>query len=219
MKHRNRGGAPVSLLDKEPSMNNLNTLDTYAVRQLTTEKVLWTSPEFRYEVCEPISGHVVLTTQEPPLSWLLKLFRRDRRYRGHTPLDVSLMSGGQRQLRLTRGISILLSKIQIFDKRDALIAVLTQRFSPIHAHLELRDNNGKLLFTIRGDWADWDFKVLQGTETIATISKGKGEGLVSELFTTRDSYIVHVNEHVPTDSALRPFIAACAIAVDIACNE
>lgn len=192
----------------------------YFVNQIQKESLFWTSAAFDYEITDPESKAGLVRTREPKLSLLTKLCRMDRRYRGHTPFDLSLVAAdGAPIVSMKRGVSIMLSTIQIFDENRTPIGSLKQKFSPVHAKLEMFDPTGKLLFTIKGDWADWDFRVVGEDGDLATISKGSGESLLTEMLTTKDSYHLKIGEEVPAQSPLRRLIVASAIAVDIACNE
>ncbi|WMY72307.1 LURP-one-related family protein [Buttiauxella selenatireducens] len=194
--------------------------NNYLINQVQTEKVFWTSSAFLYEFIVPETKAKVMHTQEPKLSWLTKLFRIDRRYRGRTPFDLTIVTeDGRSIVSLRRGIAILVSKVQIFDAKNNLIGILKQRFSLLHAHLTMYAPDGKILFVIKGDWADWDFNIKDGEKSLATLSKGKGEGILTELFTTKDSYHLKIEDNIAVDSMLRELLIASAIAVDIACNE
>ena len=197
------------------------TRNSYFINQIQTESFFWTSAAFSYEISDPALKSVIMRTTEPKLGWFTKLCRIDRRYRGHTPFDVTIVAGnGDAIVNMKRGMAFLLSKVDIFDEKKNLIGVLKQKFSPIHAKLDMLDAGGTLLFQIKGDWADWDFKLVdpQGRQ-LATLSKGDGEGLLTELLTTKDSYHLSIDSELDPQSPLRRLFLASAIAVDIACNE
>ncbi len=200
-------------------MHNLFSANTYFVKQTLTRKLLWTSTAFSYDIFDPKSQQQVLSSQEPPLGLLTRLCRSDRRYRKYTPFDIALTSDGAPKLALRRGWTFMQSRVEIMDEQRTAVAVIKQNLTLVSASFEIETPAGEALFSIKGDWADWDFRILANGRQLATISKGDGEDLWTELTTSKDSYQVRFDPDLPADSLLRPLIVAAAIAVDIACNE
>ncbi|WP_109126551.1 phospholipid scramblase-related protein [Dyella sp. C11] len=203
------------------TMHSIFKNNRFHVKQLLKpKKLFWMSSAFAYDFHCGETGEIVMKTTEPPLGFLTKMCRIDRRYRRHTPFDITLVStDGRPQLRIKRGMSFLLSNIEVLDGNNQPIGVIKQSFSPITAKFEILGRSGQKLAAIQGDWADWDFRIKEGDREATFITKGKGEGILQELLSCRDSYTVQVNNEVAQDSPLRPFIVAAAICIDIACNE
>ncbi|MCI0152266.1 hypothetical protein KNO81_41430 [Paraburkholderia sediminicola] len=187
----------------------------YYVKQiLEVKKLVLLSPAFAYDFFDDQTEQVIMKTSEPPLGFFTKLCRMDKRYRGYTPFEITIITAaGNPVLRIKRGITLMHSKVELFNEHDQLIGILKQTFSPITAKFDLLDGTGSKLAAIKGDWADWDFRVTEGEREVASIVKTVDEGLLTALF--RDSFDVKVADHVPEDSPLRPLIVAAAICVDM----
>ena len=193
----------------------------FAVRQNQKDGIFLTAAALSYDVLEPAGQQSLLNTTEPKLNWYVKLCRIDRRYRGYTPFHLTFAkSDGAPVMSIKRGWaygSMYRPAIEIRDAGGTLIGTLKQAFSPIHARFDALDAHGKPLFSVKGDWADWDFKFLQGERQIAFLTKGSGERLLTELASTRDNYSLQINDDVP--APMRQLILAIAVAVDISRNE
>lgn len=192
----------------------------FFLKQNQRESLFWTSSAFSYDFAST-SQQSLLTTTEPKLNWFVKLCRMDRRYRGYTPFNLHFAKpDGTSVLSIKRGWAygaLLRPDIEIRDDRNVLIGRLGQEFSPVFARFKVVDEHGKALLSIKGDWADWDFKFFDGERQIAFLTKGDGEGLLTELASTRDNYVLQINDDVP--AAMRRLILAVTVAVDISRNE
>ena len=84
-----------------------------------------------YDIHDPESGEVVMECREEGLGFLTKMFRFSE-YKRMTPFDISIRTpDGQQLLRITRGISIFLSTVQVLDENDQYIGGFKQKFFSI----------------------------------------------------------------------------------------
>ena len=80
-----------------------------------------------YDIHDPASGEVIMECREEGLGFLTKLFRFSK-YKRMTPFDISIRTpDGQQLLRITRGISIFLSTVQVLDEKDQYIGGVKQK--------------------------------------------------------------------------------------------
>ena len=101
-----------------------------------------------YDIHDPQTGDLLMECREERLNFLTKLFRFTD-YKRMTPFDIQIRTpDGQQLIRITRGISLLLSSVSVFDENDQLIGGFKQKFFSIggafnavsYTHLTLPTN-------------------------------------------------------------------------------
>ncbi|MFT7642287.1 MAG: hypothetical protein ACI9G1_004044, partial [Pirellulaceae bacterium] len=84
-----------------------------------------------YDVLDPDSGEIVLTCREENLGFITKMFRFTD-YKRMTPFDVQIRTpSGEPVVRVKRGISMFLSKVDVLDESDSRIGGFKQKFFSI----------------------------------------------------------------------------------------
>jgi len=118
---------------------------------------------------------------------------------------------------LTRGFTFFWPTIKVLDENGTQVASIKHKLG-LKPKFELLDMSGNKMATIKGDWIAWDFNITDTNENkIGTISK-KFNGLVKELFTDADKYVVNIDPSV-TNEAQRIAIASTAAAIDMILKE
>jgi len=133
-----------------------------------------------------------------------------------TKLEVSDITDGV-ILQLTRPAKFLKSKVVVSDGTGKEIGRIVQQnmIGKIKFSLEAGD---RTLGSINAEnWRAWDFNIqdAQGTE-VARIQK-KWEGIVKNVFTTADNYVVNIPK--PLSDPLRSLVIAAALSVDTALKQ
>ena len=119
---------------------------------------------------------------------------------------------------IKRGWTFLMSRIEILDSEGSVIAHINQKFKLLKPTFSILDPNGNLIATITGDWKAWNFTIIDDNDSqIGTISK-KWAGILKEVFTTADKYIVSINPGIDSD-VKRIAIIATAITIDMVLKE
>lgn len=171
-----------------------------------------------YDILDPETGEEILHCREPNLGPFTKLLRFTD-YKRMTPFDVRVTTPeGAPVLQVTRGISILLSKVAVADASNKPMGGFQQKLFSIGGHFELQDPGGQPLCELAGKWTGWDFKFTRGTEQLARVTK-KWSGLGKELFTSADNYILEVSDRVPAGAPLRRLILASVLCIDMVLKE
>lgn len=171
-----------------------------------------------YDVFEPESGELLMECREPNLFWLTKLLRFSD-FKRMTPFDVQVHSAsGERIVRVMRGISLLLSKVEVRNANNELVGYFSQKLFSIGGRFDVFDKNDQLVCTLEGTWAAWDFYFKQGDTTLAHVTK-KWQGLGAELFTSADNYMLEINPEVESGSDLRLLIFAAVMCIDMVLKE
>lgn len=171
-----------------------------------------------YDVYDPESGNVLMECREPNLFWLTKVLRFTD-FKRMTPFDVQVKTpDDQRVVRIMRGISLLVSKVEVRDGNNELVGYFSQKLFSIGGRFDVFDKNDQLVCSLEGTWMAWDFYFKQGETTLAHVTK-KWQGLGAELFTSADNYVLEVNPEVPEDSDTRLLIFAAVMCIDMVLKE
>ena len=135
------------------------------------------------------------------------------------PFELNILNAdGKRIAQLKRGLTLLRSKVRIFNEAGAPIGSFKHMFSLVNPKFILMDNEGREIATIKGDWAAWNFEITDTAgQRIGRVDK-KWDGLAKELFTTADKYVVNIEPSV-TDENQRIAIASVAAAIDMILKE
>jgi uncharacterized protein YxjI len=171
-----------------------------------------------YDIHDPQTGDLLMECREERLNFLTKLFRFTD-YKRMTPFDIQIRTpDGQQLIRITRGISLLLSSVSVFDENDQLIGGFKQKFFSIGGAFNVLDANDQPVCTLEGKWTGWDFKFMAGEIEFAHITKKWG-GIGKELFTSADNYALEISEAVPADHVARQLILAAVMCIDMVLKE
>ena len=171
-----------------------------------------------FDILDPADGSVILHCREPRLGFITKLLRFTD-YKRMTPFDIHITTpDGRPVVRITRGISIFLSKVKVLDEADQPVGGFKQKFFSIGGKFDVLDAGDQPLCTLKGKWTGWDFRFLNGELQLARVTK-KWSGLGKELFTSADNYILAVDDSVEPDHPVRMLILAAVMCIDMVLKE
>ena len=172
-----------------------------------------------FDVLDPESGEIILHCREEKLGFFTKMLRFTD-YKRMTPFDIEIKTpGGEPVVRIKRGVSIFLSKVDVLNEANERIGGFKQKFFSIGGKFTLLDGQDNPVCTLKGKWTGWNFKFLtdDGME-FAHVTK-KWAGLGKELFTSADNYVLNISEQVPPDSEVRQLILASVMCIDMVLKE
>jgi uncharacterized protein YxjI len=171
-----------------------------------------------YDIHNPENQEIIMTCREETLGFFTKLLRFTD-YKRMTPFNVEIKTAsGEKVLTVKRGISIILSTVEVFDENDILVGKFKQKFFSIGGKFNVLDPNDNELCKLKGKWTSWDFKFVKDNNEYGHVSK-KWAGLGKELFTSADNYMLEINETVPKDDPLRVLILAAVVCIDMVLKE
>jgi uncharacterized protein YxjI len=171
-----------------------------------------------YDILDPETKDVLMTSLEPNLGFFTKIIRFTK-YKSMTPFNVVLSTSDSKSvLNLKRGVTFFRSDVQIFDDKDRQIGYFKQKFWSMGGKFEVYDMQNKQVCLVEGKWTGWDFKFMRNNQEIAIVTK-KWAGLGKELFTTADNYILEIKDNVPQDDAIRQFIMGAVLCIDMVLKE
>ena len=171
-----------------------------------------------YDIYDPKTGAIVMECREEQLGFFTKLLRFTD-YKRMTPFDVQIRaSGGAPIVRVTRGVSLFASTVNVLDENDQRIGGFKQKFFSLGGAFTVLDANDQPLCQLKGKWTGWDFSFTAGDQQLARVTK-KWAGLGKELFTTADNYVLQIDDQVPADSPLRLLIVGAVMCIDMVLKE
>lgn len=171
-----------------------------------------------FDIFDPATGEKIMECREPNLGIFTRLLRFTD-YKRHTPFDVEVRTtSGDLVVRVTRGISLILSKVKVYDGEGEHIGGFKQKFWSIGGKFDVLSPTDQVLCTLKGKWTSWEFRFLAGETELAKVSK-KWAGLGKELFTSADNYILEISPEVPPDNPVRLLILAAVMCIDMVLKE
>ncbi len=201
-------------VEQRPAMHPVLSSNLYLVKEHTG----FFKAANNFDIHDPETGAIVMECREEKLGILTKMLRFTD-YKRMTPFDVQIRTtDGEPIVRVTRGISLFLSKVKVLDENDEVIGGFKQKLFSIGGAFSVLDVNDQPLCQLKGKWSGWDFSFVSGTRQLARVTK-KWAGLGKELFTTADNYVLSIDESVPVDSPLRQLILGAVMCIDMVLKE
>jgi uncharacterized protein YxjI len=171
-----------------------------------------------YDIHDPDTGAVILECREENLGILTKLLRFTD-FKRMTPFDIQIRTPeGQQVVRVKRGISLFVSKVQVLDEFDHVIGGFKQKFFSIGGAFTVLDTNQKPVCQLKGKWTGWDFRFLAGETELAHVTK-QWAGIGKELFTSADNYVLQISDSVAADHVARLLIVGAVMCIDMVLKE
>ncbi len=170
-----------------------------------------------YDIYNPDTNQIIMECRED-LGALTKLFRFTK-YKKNTPFNIIVSdTQGNQIIRISRGVTIFTSKVDVFDNNDNAIGGFKQKLFSFGGAFDVLDKNEQVVCSLKGKWTGWDFKFTSGNEEFAQVAK-KWAGLGKEMFTSADNYVLSISDTVPEDSDIRKLILAAVMCIDMVLNE
>ena len=171
-----------------------------------------------FDILAPETGQPLLYCREPNLGFFTKLLRFTD-YKRMTPFNIEIQDlNGQPIIRVKRGISLLVSTVEVFDQSNQKIGAFKQKLFSIGGAFSVLSSTDEPLCQLKGKWTSWEFRFLAGDNELAKVSKKWG-GLGKELFTSADNYVLQISEEVPPDQPVRQLILAAVLCIDMVLKE
>jgi uncharacterized protein YxjI len=139
-----------------------------------------------------------------------------RQFLGHWRRFDILFFNPQRQLLLkaSHPFRWIWQRLEIFDSQNIKIGSIQQRFAIFTKSFDILDANDRVLLQIRsGFFSIWTFKFMRGGTEMAIVSK-KWSGLLSEIFTDKDTFLIQYTNPSLTDVE-KTLVLAAGMFVDL----
>ena len=174
-----------------------------------------------YDIYDPKTKEIILHCREKnlnPVYKIVRMFLAD--FKPMTPFEIDIIGlDGKRIIKVKKGLSLILSKIEVFDENDKLIGLFKQKLFPnLYPKFEMFDEKENLVSMLKGNLIGWNFEFLKDENTIAIVTK-KWSGIGKEMFTSADNYILEIKDAVDKADPLRLLIFAAVICIDMVFKE
>lgn len=171
-----------------------------------------------FDVLNPQTGEIIMMCREERMGLFTKLLRFSD-YKRMTRFDIQVRDPQGRQVvRLTRGVSLFLSRVRVFDENDQMVGGFKQKLFSIGGSFDVLDADSRILCSLKGKWTGWNFKFVADGMEFASVSK-KWSGIGRELFTSADNYILEIADVVEPDNPVRILILAAVMCIDMVLKE
>jgi len=171
-----------------------------------------------YDVFDLESGEELMMCREPNLGFFTKMLRFTD-YKRMTPFDVHITDfDGEPILRVQRGISIFLSKVDVLDEEDEIVGGFKQKFFSLGGAFNVLNADDEEVCTLKGKWTGWEFKFEHEGRELANVTK-KWRGIGTELFTSADNYVLSISDEVPPTNPIRYLILGAVLCIDMVLKE
>jgi uncharacterized protein YxjI len=171
-----------------------------------------------YDIFALAGGEKLLECREPNLGLMTRWLRLTD-YKRMTPFEIDIAdASGELVVRVKRGMSFFLSKVQVHDGDGRLIGGFNQKFLSVGGAFTVLDEHGTPVCELVGKWTGWDFQFKAHGVQLARVTK-KWAGLGKEMLTTADNYVLDISDAVPPGSPTRKLILAAVMCIDMVLKE
>jgi uncharacterized protein YxjI len=171
-----------------------------------------------YDILDPETGEEILHCREDNLNPITKMLRFTE-YKRMTPFNVQIRTAdGEPVARVSRGISLFRSKVDVHDEQDQKIGGFKQKLLSVGGAFDVLGADDEPLCHLKGKWTGWDFKFVAGSTELAQVTK-KWAGVGKELFTSADNYVLQISDQVPRDNSVRQLILGAVTCIDMVLKE
>jgi uncharacterized protein YxjI len=107
----------------------------------------------------------------------------------------------------------------VYDSLGEKLGYFKSKLLSIGGGFWVYDKDDKPFAEVKGNWSGWEFSFVtpEGTE-LGQVTKKWG-GLMKELFTSADNYVVSVSPHLAEQPIAKMLLLAAALAIDIVYYE
>ncbi len=171
-----------------------------------------------FDILDPETGEEILHCREDNLGFFTKLLRFTD-YKRMTPFDIEIRTPqGDPVVHVRRGMSIFLSKVDVYDEQELRIGGFQQKLFTIGGAFTVVDPSDRPICELKGKWTSWEFSFRAGNAELAKVTK-KWTGLGKEMFTSADNYVLEISPDLPAESSLRKLILAAVMCIDMVLKE
>jgi uncharacterized protein YxjI len=172
-----------------------------------------------YDILDPDTEEILINCREEHLGFFTKLLRFTD-YKRMTPFNVELKTpSGEPVLRVSRGISLFLSKVSVNDETERQVGGFKQKLFSIGGKFDVLDANEQVLCQLKGNWRSREFNFIKADGSVVATVDQQWAGLAKEMFTSADNYILRIDESVPPDAPVRVLILAAVMCIDMVLKE
>ena len=131
-----------------------------------------------YDIYDPKTKEIILHCREKnlnPVYKIVRLFLID--FKSLTPFEIDIRGlDGKRIIKVKKGLSLILSKIEVFDENNKLIGLFKQKLFPnFYPKFEMFDEKENLVSILKGNLIGWNFEFLKMKKQLQQLQKNGQE--------------------------------------------
>lgn len=190
--------------------------DTFIVR----ERVHYLKTKNTYDILDAETGEELGLADEiigpivTVLRWFISKHIMPTRVEVREKPDDSLL------FVLKRSGYLIRSRVEVRDAQDELVGYFQSKVFTIGGGFHIYDKNERHFAEVKGNLIGFNYRFLTPDHTVelGTVSKKWG-GVAKELFTSADTYVVHVNPELAEEPLAKMLVLAAALAIDMIFKE
>jgi len=186
---------------------------------LIKERVAFMKTTDTYDIFDPETGKQVGVASEviPAYVSILRLLLPKKLM--PTKVEVREHPEGALVFTIRKPVAFFRETVEVYDAQDEKIGRFQSKLFVIGGGFWVYDQNDKQFAEVKGKWTGWEFRFVtpDGVE-LGQVSK-KWAGVLKELFTSADNYIVSVADHLAEQPIAKMLLLAAALAIDIVYYE
>lgn len=168
-----------------------------------------------YDILDPETKQLLMECREENVSRLSRLLRFTS-LRRTTPFTIVVRTvAGAQVLRISRGVPIFASVVNVCDETNIPIGCFKQKPFSLSGAFNVLDAQNRPLCMLKSERAGWNFRFLSMDNIELARVTRKWGGLGKELFTSANDYILQMDEEVPKNSLTRQLVLASALCIGL----
>jgi len=192
-------------------------------RFIVKERVAFIKTTDAYDILDPETQEPLAEALETPGTVVATLRFVINRNWMPTTVEVRDKQNGQLLFSLHRGSFLFRARVEVKDADGDLLGYFRSKFLTLTGGLKVFDPADQLWAEVKGGrrwFFDYHFRTADGIE-IGHVTKQLGgiKGIIKEMFTSADTFLVEVDEHFADHPSARMLVLGAAIAIDMVFKE
>jgi uncharacterized protein YxjI len=192
-------------------------------RFIVKERVAFIKTTDNYDILDPdTQEELAEATEQPGTLVALLRFVLNKNWMP-TTVEVRDKRDGRMLFSLHRGSFLFRARVEVRDADGKMIGYFRSKFLTFTGGLKVFDPQDKIWAEVKGGrrwFFDYHFRTEDGIE-IGHVAKQLGgiKGIIKEMFTSADTFLVEVNEDFGTHESAKMLVLGAAIAIDMVFKE
>jgi uncharacterized protein YxjI len=186
---------------------------------LIKEQVAFLKTTDIYDIFDPETGRQVGQAKEVigTFASLMRLIIGKKLM--STSVEVREHPEGALVFVIKKPVAFFRSTVEVYDSQGEKLGYFKSKLLSFGGGFWVYDKNDQQFAEVMGKWTGWEFKFVtpDGVE-LGQVTK-KWAGVLKELFTSADNYVVSVSPHLAEQPIAKMLLLAAALAIDIVYYE
>jgi len=186
---------------------------------LIKEQVAFLKSTDTYDIFNPETGEQVGVAKEVPGSFISSMRWIIPKKWMPTRVEIREHPDGSLIFVIKKPVSLVRSTVEVHDAQGAKVGYFKSKLFSLGGGFWVYDKDDKDFAEVKGKWTGWEFTfVTPEGEELGRVSR-KWPGLLKELFTSADNYVVSVSDTLAQQPFAKMLLLAATLAIDIVYYE